>query len=127
MSNTVLLTLWSDPGHAWLEVPPETLDFVMPRAYVSHYSHYGKRDGSPAFFLEEDCDLALFLAAAQTSGLTVEIEDRRDVGECIRRTPQWEGCRLDTFEYRAQVRSAVQILNGKAASGLPLNDRSIEP
>ena len=56
----------SDPGHAWLEV--EMFEAVALGVKPSRYSyaHRGK------WYLEEDCDAPLFVAAKKARGEPVE-------------------------------------------------------
>ena len=49
------LTVWSDPGHAWLRVPRA----LYPDADKAG-TGYGYQD-SEAFYLEEDVEVGLFL------------------------------------------------------------------
>lgn len=59
------LTLYSDPAHAWLEVPLEELGRLGLSIYhdFSSYSFFGvDTRGRVCAYLEEDCDLGIYLA-----------------------------------------------------------------
>ena len=71
------LTFHADPGHAWLEVPIDTLKEVDPELQYSHYSY---RNGANAY-LEEDCDAPRFLRLANKHGIIVSITERYTDGE----------------------------------------------
>lgn len=65
------LTLYSDPAHSWLRVPVTELSRVglsFERDF-SPYS-YGKIDsnGTMFVFLEEDCDMGIYLATLLSRG-----------------------------------------------------------
>ena len=53
----------SDPGHGWLEVPIEELSALNITHLISSCSYIGKTDEQHFAYLEEDCDLAVFLTA----------------------------------------------------------------
>ena len=58
-------TLFSDPAHAWLEVPIEELSRLGLSIYhdFSSYSFIGvNARGKPCAYLEEDCDLGIYLS-----------------------------------------------------------------
>ena len=62
------LTLFNDPGHAWLQVPRK----IMRNVYVSQpfdISSYSYWDGG-FFYLEEDVDMPAFLESAKAVGLS---------------------------------------------------------
>ena len=63
-------TFYSDPGHAWLEVPRQ--DVRTLGVEVSHYSYMR----GPLAYLEEDCDASAFLTAAKSAGWTVTIREQ---------------------------------------------------
>ena len=58
----------SDPGHGWLQVPLAELDALGIAEQISRYSY---RKGDSAF-LEEDCDLSVFMQAKRERGEPVE-------------------------------------------------------
>jgi hypothetical protein len=60
-----MLTLYSDPAHAWLEVPVDELSPLGLSIFhdFSRYSYIGRdKRGALCAYLEEDCDLGIFLA-----------------------------------------------------------------
>lgn len=79
---TKITFVWySDPGHAWLEVPRSWLDVLGVAGDISKYSYI---DGDAAY-LEEDCDAATFLNAFRGSVFDADYEFiHRENGEWIR-------------------------------------------
>lgn len=63
-------TFYSDPGHGWLAVSMDELELLGIRKQVSPYSY---RSGTIAY-LEEDCDMALFMNAMQAQGVEVKLK-----------------------------------------------------
>jgi hypothetical protein len=64
---TMTLTLYSDPAHAWLEVPIDELSRLGLSIYhdFSSYSYFGvDKRGAICAYLEEDCDLGIYLSRA---------------------------------------------------------------
>lgn len=53
--------LHTDSSHGWLEVPVDLIELLGIRYKISKYSY--KRDGM--VYLEEDCDLSLFIREYQ--------------------------------------------------------------
>lgn len=67
-------TLYSDPGHGWLEVKWTALHYVC--LHPSDFSTYSYRQGN-TFYLEEDCDAPKFLAAyKKVTGRDAVVHDR---------------------------------------------------
>jgi len=54
-----LLTFHTDPGHGWLEVPVNMIKLLGIADKISEFS-YRRAD---KVYLEEDCDLPVFLEA----------------------------------------------------------------
>lgn len=52
-------TLWSDPGHAWLEVTLDELKMLGIVDRISYFSYIDKVKNN--VYLEEDCDLGVFV------------------------------------------------------------------
>lgn len=50
-----------DPGHGWLEVPASEVKRLGLETIISGFSHRSP-DGA-TWYLEEDCDMTIFLAA----------------------------------------------------------------
>lgn len=63
---------FSDPGHGWLKVPLDLVDRLGILHAISPYSYY--RHGF--LYLEEDCDMPLFLRAMRAGNHPVSIRDR---------------------------------------------------
>lgn len=81
--------VYADPGHAWGKVPQEILQALgLKAADFSSYSFLG----SGCLFLEEDCDLNVFIEAYRDqTGIAPKWNDRRCNGESsIRRKPRNE-------------------------------------
>ena len=75
------LTLFSDPGHAWLQVPRKIMrDIYTSQPFdISSCSYW---DGG-FFYLEEDCDMPAFLESAEGVGLPFHIVESEH-GEFVR-------------------------------------------
>jgi hypothetical protein len=86
-------TLYTDPGHGWLEVPRELLHELGIADEISQFSYQRME----RVFLEEDCDLATFTRAMGAAGREFKVlevnEPRND--SFVRSLPS----------YRAEVRS----------------------
>lgn len=61
--------LHTDPGHGWLEVSRALLDELGIAERISGYSF----QLGPKVYLEEDCDLALFLVTMKLEGRSCKI------------------------------------------------------
>ena len=61
----------SDPGHGWLEVGVDELIALGIGDKISSFSY---QKGSKAY-LEEDCDMSLFINEMRKYGKPVELED----------------------------------------------------
>ncbi len=57
-------TFYSDPGHAWLEVPMEELETLGIARKISRYSYH--KDGLA--YLEEDQDAYVYIQARKLAG-----------------------------------------------------------
>lgn len=60
--------LINDPGHAWLEVPLSEIKRLDIQDKISTYSYKHKGFG----YLEEDCDMGVFMNEKRRLGETVE-------------------------------------------------------
>jgi hypothetical protein len=58
------LTFIEDPGHGWLQVPLTELDQLGIRSEITPYSYKNGRFA----YLEEDCDMGVYLDARQAQG-----------------------------------------------------------
>ena len=68
-TTTLEYNYYTDPGHGWLEVSIEELELLGILDQISCYS-YSKAGKA---YLEEDCDMALFMNAIEARGLTVKL------------------------------------------------------
>lgn len=62
------LNVYSDPGHGWAAVPLTLLQRLDLLDKITPYSYMRGKYA----YLEEDCDLNTFMAAALAAGLAVE-------------------------------------------------------
>lgn len=62
------IDVYSDPGHGWAAVPLTLLDRLGLLDRITAYSYMRGRFA----YLEEDCDLSTFMAAAKAAGIAVE-------------------------------------------------------
>lgn len=73
-TKTRTYILFSDPGHAWLQVLRAELDRLGLLELISGYSYqYGLY-----VYLEEDCDLSLFLQRKKTLGEKYHINETNE-------------------------------------------------
>lgn len=70
----IRLQLTEDPGHGWLAVPVRLLVELGIEKNISTYSYLDDRRNRA--YLEEDCDMGVFLMAAKARGIEVEICER---------------------------------------------------
>ena len=75
----------ADPGHGWLEVSTEELEQLNIAKDISPYSY---RYGGKAY-LEEDCDLSVFLKAKKEAGEEVEMLEVYQENTPIRSYPSY--------------------------------------
>jgi hypothetical protein len=81
------LTFHADPAHGWLEVNRADLDALNIAHKISRYS-YQKDD---RVFLEEDCDAAHYLRAADGRGWTITTTEKHiNHDSFIRNLPRFE-------------------------------------
>ena len=66
------ITVYEDPKHAWGKVPKKKLEELGILDQITSFSY--ERNGY--LYLEEDCDLPLFIEAMEDHGETVEIENQ---------------------------------------------------
>jgi hypothetical protein len=74
-----------DAGHGWLEVPLRDLQNAgLQLCEVSKFS-YGQVNDKfvPTLYLEEDCDMALFLNALQAKGEEFELVEKHHDGDAF--------------------------------------------
>ena len=69
--KTLTLTAYADPGHAWVKVKRSLLQTLGIADKVSRCSY----QRGQFVYLEEDCDLSLFMAAAKAQGLEIRFKE----------------------------------------------------
>jgi hypothetical protein len=80
------INFMADPSHGWGEIP---IDLIQELGISGQISRYSYRRGDNAF-LEEDCDLALFMQKAQAKGWTITFRERNFNHDCaIRNYPRY--------------------------------------
>lgn len=65
------VTVYSDPGHAWAKVSRAELQRLNLLDQISSYSY--QRKGF--VYLEEDCDLSVYLVALRDAGATIKFKE----------------------------------------------------
>lgn len=71
MTQPIEYTYYTDPGHGWLAVAMEELELLGIADKISSYSYMNKGIA----YLEEDCDMALFMNAMEAKGVTVTLKN----------------------------------------------------
>lgn len=71
------IIIYTDPGHGWAAVKFSELERLDITHKISRYS-YVKGD---TVFLEEDCDLSVYLAALRAAGEAFEFDEHHTNGE----------------------------------------------
>lgn len=70
MDNKATFRYIQDPGHGWLEVPRQLLAELGIEYDITRYSYV---EGAKAY-LEEDCDMSLFMAEFEKQLPDVELD-----------------------------------------------------
>jgi len=65
------LDFYSDPAHGWLKVPHALVNELGIANKITRYSYMDAQSA----YLEEDCDLSLFMQKAEETGLKIEFVD----------------------------------------------------
>jgi hypothetical protein len=68
-ATTVYYTYHTDPGHGWLEVG---IDELLVLGIADQISSYSYMNAGKAY-LEEDCDMALFMNTMEAKGVNVKL------------------------------------------------------
>ena len=78
-------TYHTDDCHGWLEVPyRDLLNAGLHLSQVSGYSYAQVTDQYvPTLYLEEDCDMPLFLNALQAKGESFELVEQYHDGDAM--------------------------------------------
>jgi len=84
----------SDAGHGWLEVPRSEIEKLGIEKEISHYYY---QNGN-SVYLEEDCDLSLFVIAYCGANNIL----RKDFGNCVEELDSVSDSSIRGFQpYRA--------------------------
>jgi hypothetical protein len=75
----IKLTYFSDAGHGWVAVPRALLTELGLAALISVFS-YQSRDGV-TIYLEEDCDLTIFIRTLEARNIAYSIVEHVDHGD----------------------------------------------
>jgi hypothetical protein len=62
---------YADPGHGWMKVSLNELQELGLIEKITSYSYMRNND----VFLEEDCDLSLFIKEKQNLGIKIQFKD----------------------------------------------------
>jgi len=65
------LTFHADPAHGWAQVPKTIITDLGLERLISHYSYVDNH----SVYLEEDCDLGLFMNKAEELGWSITFKD----------------------------------------------------
>jgi hypothetical protein len=69
--KTKTIQVFADPGHAWAKVSKKELEKLGIQEKISGYSY--QRNGFA--FLEEDCDLSIYLETLKQNGVGVKFKE----------------------------------------------------
>jgi hypothetical protein len=75
----------SDPGHGWGRVVRGAVEDVGIADQISEFSY----QDDVFVYLEEDCDLYLFIRALEQRGYKVRLDERYEENTHIRRLPRY--------------------------------------
>ena len=89
-SDHANIVFHEDSGHGWLQVPHSYIDKLGIKKDISNYSY---RDTENAY-LEEDCDLSVFMRA-----IGLGHEDKEPESKTNLRQNFWEICPIVTTDY----------------------------
>jgi len=82
-----LLTFYSDPSHGYLEATRDQLvELGVDPAEITSYSY--QRDNSKGgltYYLEEDCDAALYIDALDSRGIPYDVDEIYSDDSFVRR------------------------------------------
>jgi hypothetical protein len=65
LPKKITITIYEDPGHAWAKVDKKLLSLLGIADKITTYSYQSKNYA----FLEEDCDLGLFIKTCRAVGI----------------------------------------------------------
>jgi hypothetical protein len=66
------ITFHSDPSHGWAEIPHHLIHQLRIEQKISRYSYADQH----YTYLEEDCDLSLFMQTAEAKGWEITFKDK---------------------------------------------------
>jgi hypothetical protein len=66
------ITFHSDPSHGWAEIPHNLIHQLGIEQKISRYSYADQH----YTYLEEDCDLGLFMRSAEAKGWEITFKDK---------------------------------------------------
>lgn len=74
-----------DSGHGWLEVPYREMRIAgLDMSQISSFSYAHVNDQYvPTLYLEEDCDMPLFLNALNANGVDFELVEQHHDGDAF--------------------------------------------
>jgi hypothetical protein len=80
------ITFHSDPSHGWAEIPHNLIHELGIGQKISRYSYTDQHYA----YLEEDCDLALFMQNAEGKGWEIQFKDKHTNNDSfIRNFPRY--------------------------------------
>lgn len=68
MTAATIVHIFNDPGHGWAQVPVKIIEQLGIAREISGCSYEDDR----FVYLEEDCDLGIFVDAAEKHGMTLQ-------------------------------------------------------
>jgi hypothetical protein len=77
-------TFYSDPSHGWAQIPHQFINDLGIEGKITRYSY---KDNDCAY-LEEDCDLGLFMQKAKEKGWIITFIERNFNHDCAIRNYQ---------------------------------------
>ena len=98
------ITVYNDPGHAWGAVKISELQALGIADRISTYSY---QRGKTAY-LEEDCDLSVYLAALKAAGHEIQFKEKHTNNRSPIRSYQSYRPPLDPAQF---IRDHFQIIH----------------
>jgi hypothetical protein len=84
---TYTIPFISDPGHGWGRVARSAIKDAGIADQISQYSY---QEGDHLVYLEEDCDLYLFIRALEQRGYKVKLDEQYVDRTHIRALPRYK-------------------------------------
>jgi len=83
----MIINFIADPSHGWGEVPVKLIHDLGIAGKISRYS-YVKGENA---YLEEDCDLGIFIHALESTGEKVSFEEHHsNYDSWVRNCQRWQ-------------------------------------